>query len=111
MNQEHNVSDMPDVDVPEWDVALEALATEECQKLGRPLTTDDFSRLAKEYAIRFNDIMSTVFELCFHGEWCYLDADGEERVLAREEVEALFEGGRIREEDMHVLPGAWRPKY
>ncbi len=102
---------MPDVDVPKWDVALEALAAEEYQKLGRPLTSEDLSRLAREYAIRFDDIMVTIFELCFQDEWLYLGPDGEETPLAREAVESLFVNGRIREEDMAALPGTWRPRF
>ncbi len=108
MSQEN---DLPEVDVPKWDVALEALAAEEYQKLGRPLTVEDFSRLAKEYAIRFDDIMVTIFELCLHDEWSFLDENGQERPLDREEVEALYVNGRIREEDMAALPGTWRPRF
>jgi hypothetical protein len=42
-------------------VALEALVKEEHQKLVRPLYLDDFQRLAKQYTIRLDDIMVTLF--------------------------------------------------
>ena len=51
-----------DEEVPKWDIALAALAKEEAQKLNRGLRIADFKRLADEHAIRFDDIMVTMFE-------------------------------------------------
>lgn len=98
-----------DTDVPHWDVALAALAGEEAQKLGRGLTTSDFRNLARQHAIRFDDIMVTMFELVIQGEWRYEDPPGVARLITREEVEKLYVGGRLVEPDLLHYPGSWIP--
>ena len=104
------MSDTTDIEVPKWDVALEALISEESQKLGHGLTLDDFIRLSKEHTIRFDDIIFTLFALCDEGLWQYHNEDGSPKVISQEEVEGLFVGGRIKEEDMRHLTGAWSRK-
>ena len=64
-----------DEEVPRWDVALESLLNEEHHKLGRALRIDDFHHLAAQHAIRFDDIMATMFELVLNGNWRYADHD------------------------------------
>ena len=64
------------IDVPKWDVALESLVGDEYRNKGSDLLIDDFNRLAQVHAIRFDDIMETVFKLCIHGRWQYRDAAG-----------------------------------
>lgn len=98
-----------DEEVPQWDIALAALAREESQKLERPLTLADFRRLAGEYAIRFDDIMVTVFELCIHGEWEYRADTGALHPIEREAVDRLYVGGRLAEKDVAEFTGHWRP--
>ena len=99
-----------DEPVPLWDVALEGLAREECGKRGTGLTLDDFVLLAREHAIRLDDIMVTVFELVFNGKWQYLDAQGKPRRITRDEIERLYvDGGRLREADLRPFDGRFRP--
>lgn len=99
-----------DEPMPRWDVALEGLAREECQKKGAGLQMDDFVRLGKEYSIRLDDIMVTVFELVFSRRWQYLDAGGSPREITRDEVGRLYvNGGRLREDDLRAYDGFWRP--
>lgn len=98
-----------DVDIPEWDIALAALAQEEYEKYGHNLRIADFQRLAAEHAIRFDDIMVTIFELCIHGEWLYQDVDGKDRTISRDEVEKLYVGGRLADKDVAEYKGSWRP--
>jgi hypothetical protein len=98
-------SDGP-IQIPKWDVALEALVREEQHKLGRPLTLDDFRRLARQYTIRLDDIMVTLFELCLHGRWRY---DGADHQITRELLDKLTAGGRIRDEALEDFTGGWRP--
>ncbi len=99
----------PDVEVPKWDVALEALAKEEFTKCARELRVEDFKRLAMAYAIRFDDIMVTIFELTIHAKWQYRDSDGKDRPIGRDEIDKLYVQGRLREEDVRQYTGSWRP--
>jgi len=99
-----------DEEIPKWDVALEALVKEEYQKLGRALENGDFRRLANQYAIRFDDIMATLFELAMAGEWEYLETGGERREISRELVEKLYVNGRLDEGDLQDFNGGWRPR-
>ena len=97
------------IQIPKWDVALEALVKEEHQKLARPLHLDDFQRLAQQYTIRLDDIMVTLFELCIHGLWRYRDTDGRPREITRELLDEMTAGGRLRDEDLKNFPGDWAP--
>ncbi|ALP52214.1 hypothetical protein Tel_03100 [Candidatus Tenderia electrophaga] len=96
----------PDVDVPAWDVALANLAKEEFDKKGAPLTLDDFTDLAKEYTIRLDDIMVTMFEMVIAGEWQY---EGEQRI-ERNTLNELYVGGRLHAKDLEPFSGGWRPQ-
>ncbi len=96
-----------DEEVPLWDVALEAMLVDEYEKHDRPLTIEDFRRLASEYKIRFDDIMATVFELTLHGRWTYLREDGVPRVFLRDEVERFYVNGRLDAADLSTLTGGW----
>ena len=95
--------------VPKWDVALEAMIKEEHGKLGRPLTLDDFRRLAQQYTIRLDDIMVTLFELCVRELWQYRDADGKARKITRQRLTQLTAGGRLNDEDLKTFSGGWVP--
>lgn len=99
-----------DIEVPKWDVALEGLIKEEQQNLGRGLTLDDFLRLAKANAIRFDDIIMTLLTLCIEGHWQYVTADGVTHQITEDEMNELFTNGRIKEEDMMPYTGAWSVK-
>lgn len=98
-----------DEEIPKWDIALAALAKEEYQKTGHGLGVEDFKRLAGKHSIRFDDIMVTMFELVINHEWCYEEADGALRPIGRDEVDNLYVGGRLREEDVKEYTGRWRP--
>lgn len=97
------------IEVPKWDVALEALAKDECRKKGAGLTIGDFKRLASEHATRFDDIMVTIFELTLSGVWQYRDADGNLCALTRKDLNDLYVCGRIHEQDMAHFTGSWAP--
>ena len=98
-----------DEPTPKWDVALEALVREECQKRGEALRLADFRRLAQEHAIRFDDIMDTLFRLVIHAEWSYQRADGTEHQITQDEVNRLYVNGRLSEEDVQQYDGEWQP--
>ena len=98
-----------DEEVPKWDIALAALAKEEAGKLGSGLRIAEFQRLASEHAIRFDDIMVTMFELVINNEWRYEYPDGVEKPINRDEVEKLYVGGRLVDADVIEYLGLWLP--
>jgi hypothetical protein len=99
-----------DEEVPKWDIALAALAKEEAGVMGEGLMVKDFHRLAEEHTIRFDDIMVTMFELVIQGEWKYVDTDGAERNITKDEVDKLYVGGRLAEADVMQYLGLWSPR-
>jgi hypothetical protein len=90
-----------------WDPALASLVFEEYNKNKSGLTHADFKRIASEHAIRFDDIMVTMFELVLAGKWQYHDSGNVVRLITRDEVDKLFVGGRIHEKDAAVFDGSW----
>lgn len=96
-------------ELPKWDVALASLAREECARLERPLRLNDFHRLAAEYAIRFDDIMDTVFKLVIHGRWRYRDSRGVPHAITQATLDSLYVERRLRSEDLQVFDGEWSP--
>jgi len=95
------------IDVPEWDVALEALMVEECRK-NDFLDLDQIQTLAETYQIRFDDIMVTLFELVIHKQWAYYNLEGEKVDICRNDVNKLYRNGRIHIEDLDYFEGQWR---
>ncbi len=98
-----NPMDRP-VEVPKWDVALEALITDEYRRLKRPLQVADFRRLAQAHKIRFHDIMETVQLLDRHGRWCHQGtaADGT--------VPGLYVHSRVDEDVAERGAVSWSPR-
>jgi hypothetical protein len=97
------------IEMPKWDVALASLVRDECINKGAALTIEDFSRIAREHSIRFDDIMETVFALCIHGQWRYNDADGGARLITQDEVNKLYVERRLYEKDLREYTGSWSP--
>ncbi len=96
--------------VPKWDIALEALAKEEAKKLNRDLTIDDFLQLARQHAIRFDDIMVTMFELVLNDRWAYMNKEHEVSEITRSDVNELYVNGRLNDKDVQAFDGFWSPK-
>ena len=94
---------------PLWDEALEGLMKEEYRKKGAGLCLTDIVHLAMTYAIRFDDIMNTLFELVLHGKWRYTGADGAPHEITREEINRLYVDHRLRIQDMQGYRGDWEP--
>jgi len=95
--------------LPKWDVALAALAKDAFQKKAAPLVLDDFRHLASEHAIRFDDIIESMFQLAIHGEWKYTDSSGSEHVLDQETLDSLYVKRRLSEKDLSDFDGGWQP--
>ncbi len=102
------ISTQFDEAVPEWDVALEALIREEYHKLDRPLVLADFQRLSRKFAIRYDDMMVTLFELVIRGRWAYFDEQGVSVPITREQFEQLRRNGRIEFADIRSFRGDFR---
>ena len=98
-----------DIQIPNWDVALEALILEEYSKLGHALKIDDFHGLSVEYAIRFDDIMETVFALTLEGKWSYRDAQGQDKEITQDMIDQLYVNARLHEDDVREYTGGWSP--
>lgn len=92
-----------EIEVPSWDVALASLARDEYKKNQRPLTLEDFQHLAKEYTIRLDDIMVTMFELVIQGHWSYAGPQQIERSTLNE----LYVNGRLHADDLAEFTGEW----
>ena len=95
--------------MPKWDVALEALAGNEFRKKASPLTLDDFRNLAKEHAIRLDDIMETMFLLAINRAWVYSDRDGREQALEQDTLDALYVKRRLSGDELATFDGTWQP--
>lgn len=104
-----NVSTDFDEEIPQWDVAIEALIREEFQKQRRMLVVEDLDRLAQQYVIRLDDMMTTAFELVLQGKWIYLDEHGANRRITRAGIDKLRVHGRLQYKDMEQFTGGWRP--
>ena len=96
-------------DMPKWDVAIAALADDQHLKNDRPLTLEDFRRLAEKYAMRLDDIMETMFLLAINGEWEYRDATGRKQTLDQKTLDSLYIKRRLSEEDLTSFDGSWQP--
>lgn len=105
----YEVDTKEEIDIPKWDVALEALILEEFIKLGRVLNVDDFHQLAVEYSIRFDDMMETIFALTLEGKWIYQDANGKEMEITQAMVDDLYVNARLHEDDVRGFTGGWGP--
>jgi len=97
------------VNMPKWDVALAALAEDAFRKKGRPLTHEDFCSLARQHAIRLDDLMETLFLLAINREWAYTDRSGRIQLLDKKTLDALYVKRRLSEQDLAAFDGEWRP--
>ncbi len=95
--------------MPRWDIALAALASDEYRKTNQPLTLDDFHHLAKQHAIRLDDIMETMFLLVINGEWIYTDSNDQPQALDQDTLDGLYVKRRLSEEDLSAFDGNWQP--
>lgn len=95
--------------MPLWDVALASLAKEAFRNKAAPLVLDDFHDLAREHAIRFDDIMETLFQLVIHGEWKYTGRSGNEQSIDQPTLDGLYVKRRLSEEDLAAFDGSWQP--
>lgn len=94
---------------PKWDVALASFANDEYRKKSAPLTLDDFRVLARENAMRLDDIMETIFLLTIHKQWKYLDRTGKEQHIDQETLDNLYVKRRLSDQDLSVFDGGWQP--
>mgnify|MGYP000408648948 CR=1 FL=1 len=96
-------------DMPKWDVAIASMAQDQFRKKTHPLTLDDFRSLAREHAMRLDDIMETMFLLVIHGEWAYRDRLGQLQQLDQQTLDRLYVKRRLSEQDVAAFDGGWEP--
>ena len=96
-------------DMPKWDVAIASMANDQYRKNAGPLTLDDFRSLAREHAMRLDDIMETMFLLAINREWEYSNAAGDRQPLDQKTLDGLYVKRRLSEEDLSAFDGNWRP--
>lgn len=98
-------------EIPQWDVALEALLREEYSKRRTPLTVKDVHALSVQYEIRFDDMMRTLFELTVQGRWRYLPTPTTLAEVTRADMDALWSEGRLTfERAAEAYSGGWRTR-
>ena len=98
-----------DDNMPKWDVALASLVADAYRHKGAPLALEDFRGLASQHAIRFDDIMETMFLLVIHGQWNYCDRSGQAQKLDQETLDRLYVKRRLSEQDVAAFDGGWTP--
>lgn len=98
-----------DEKMPKWDVALESLARDACEHKGGPLHLGDFHDLAARHAIRFDDIVETMFLLVINGQWTYRDRSGHTQHLDQQTLDRLYVKRRLSEQDVAAFDGGWAP--
>jgi len=91
-------------DIPKWDIALENLAKEEFEKLGRPLDLADFKQMGKKHRIRFDDLMHTLCKLVENGAWSQQGQD-----CAEDDLAELFVYDRLDEKIAEKYSVIWQP--
>ncbi len=97
------------VAIPKWDVALEALVTEEFNTVRRPLGLADFRRLGQTHGIRFHDIMATIYQLEIHEKWRHQGLDGD-HPASEATLEGLYVHDRLDEDTAEKYSVTWAPK-
>ena len=69
----------------------------------------NFHDLAKEHAIRLDDIMETMFLLVINQVWKYTDQSGQVLELDQETLDRLYVKRRLSEKDLSAFNGGWQP--
>lgn len=94
---------------PLWDEAISNMLAEEQQMLDAPLGLEKLQELAATHAIRVGDILETLFLMAIYGDWRYLDANGGQKELDEEALQAMYAVGRIDKENADAFAGEWVP--
>jgi len=95
--------------MPKWDVALAALVDDTYRTKAAPLDLDDFHDLARQHAIRLDDIMETLFQLVINGTWVYTGSDGKALALDQATLDGMYVKRRLSEQELSTFDGDWRP--
>lgn len=95
-------------DVPDWDVALEALLAEECRKRGGDLSLNDLRLIAASHGIRLDDILDTLCQLTLHAVWDFHGTTAGHAAIDEPLCKLLKANHRLNDEQLKRFEGAWR---
>jgi len=96
-------------EIPKWDVALEAIAKDKFNALGRPMNLEDFKDLGQEYKVRFDDLMHTLCQLVTLEVWSQQGFDGQGQAVNNDELSELFVYNRLDEKIAETYQVIWQP--
>lgn len=96
-------------EIPKWDVALEAIANEKYNKLGRALDLSDFKQLGHDYQVRFDDLMHSLCQLVKHNKWQQQGTDEQGNAVSDDTLEPLFVYDRLDEKVAEQYKVSWQP--
>ncbi len=96
------------IETTKWDIALEALLNETFSKNHR-IDLEILSQLSKQFSIRFEDLVVTLFELTFCEQWQYMDINGTPQMLKHQDLDKLYLKSRIYLASASHLTGYWQP--
>ena len=96
------------MDTPEWDVALEALLSEECRKRGGELSLNDLRLIAGNHSIRLDDILDTLCQLTLHAVWDFHGSTKGQEAIDEPMCKLLKANHRLNDEQLKRFEGSWR---
>ena len=94
---------------PLWDEAIASLVAEHQEQLDEPLELHHLEKMAVDNAVRLGDIIETLYLMAIYGDWQYNDADGKQKELDEEALQAMYAQGRIDKSNAHAFNGLWTP--
>ncbi len=96
-------------EIPKWDVALEAIAKDRFDSLGKPMSFADFKELGKEYQVRIDDMMHSLCQLVANDMWSQQGFDEQGSVVSDDVLEDLFVFNRLDEKVAEKYAVVWQP--
>ena len=94
---------------PLWDEAIANLLAEQQEQLDVALELHHLEKMAVDNAVRLGDIIETLYLMAIYGDWQYNDAEGQQKELDEEALQAMYAKGRIDKSNAQAFNGLWTP--